>query len=199
MRPLSTETCHKDLIQQETAMRSPNAYFLSTNLICDFTLLNTKVDKYSSMFPLYLESTQMGQRSSGAVIAPDTTLSFLTPTPLYRENQSKLPYFVGYSSEVQVGPIKKNSDLPTGPELRCYQKIQAAVLVSSSKQLKCQPVIKSHLECLSTFSILFWKHFALLTDFPINLPMKTFQKLNQGLQHELDQHMQKHMTWYNIS
>lgn len=118
-------------------MRSPNAYLLSTNLICDFTLLNTKVGKHSSIFPLYLGSRQMGQRSSGAVIAPDTTLSFLTPTPLCRENQSKLPYFVGYSLEVQVGSIKKNSDLPTGPELRCYQKIQAAVLVSSSKQLKC--------------------------------------------------------------
>lgn len=76
---------------------------LSTNPIHDFIPLDAKDDKHFSILPLYLESTQMGQSSP---IAPGMTLNFLTPTHLCKENQSKLPYFVCYSSKVQVGPIK---------------------------------------------------------------------------------------------
>lgn len=109
-------------------MRSLNACFLSTNHIHDFIPLDAKDDKHFSILPFYLESTQMGQRGP---VAPGMTLRVLTPTCLCKENQSKFPYFLCYSPEVQVGPIKENSDLPTVPELRCYKKYRLLSLLAA--------------------------------------------------------------------
>lgn len=85
-------------------MRTLNACFLSTNHICDVKPLDAKDGKHFSILPSYLESAQMGQSSP---IATGTTMISLIPTHLCKENQSKLPYVVYYSSEVQVEPIKR--------------------------------------------------------------------------------------------